>query len=402
MQGMIPVATNLKTKELISFDFTRSRALFACGKRGSGKSYSLGKIIEGIHREGQHLMVVIDPLSVFWPTCIPVEGAPKIPVNLLVPGDLKASFGVLAERMPKYGVKITRLRLNPADLSLDAWLKLLGLKLGDVQGIALSRAHRGLQGAWGLPDFIEAVGQDDKSNKRTIEACVNRLDGLEHLGIFGQGKQSITDLLDEDAVNVIDISGLDAGADSLRNLVVELVVNDLFNLGLESKKLEQVGLPRKCKSIFLGVDEAHNFAPKVGDALGKKPLVRWIKEGRSADLSIAMATQEPNAIDYSFASQCDIRMIHLLTAADDIKVASKLAGSKWGPSIAPLMKAIEGAGRCIIVDDAAKRAVIGEVLARDSVHGGGKLPPLPEIQPPTRRRDRAAWQAVQDMLASYA
>ena len=141
---MISLAGDVKTRQNITVSTAHSRAIFISGKRGSGKSYTLGKIVEEVYAAGRHLIVVVDPLSVFWSTAIPLNGDEGVPVRVLVPGDPDRLLGALAQAMASHGLEVQRLWLNPSDLTADAWLSLYKLSLADPQGIVLSRRC----GAW--------------------------------------------------------------------------------------------------------------------------------------------------------------------------------------------------------------------------------------------------------------
>jgi hypothetical protein len=189
---MIALATDRKGGQPITLATDHTRAIFVAGKRGSGKSYTLGRIIEEYHRLGTHLIVVIDPLAVFWTTAIPAQphgesdqhdsqgaatggvlapaGTPKrqaplVAVRVIVPGDPTQVLGPLAQAMTDRGVDIARLWLNPSDLTADAWLALFGLTLSSPQGIALSRAVRTAKHStchFQLSNLIAAVEGDEQ------------------------------------------------------------------------------------------------------------------------------------------------------------------------------------------------------------------------------------------------
>jgi hypothetical protein len=372
---MISLATDIKTKKMVSLDVSRSRSIFIAGKRGSGKSYTLGKIIEDVHAAGRHLLVVVDPLSVFWTTAIPVNGAQPVPVRVLVPGEPEAVLGVMAAAMSGYGIEVQRLWLNPSDLSADAWLSLFGYTLADPQGIVLSRALRGLAGPFTLADLITQVQQDERAAERTVEAVINRLDAAIGWGVFADENIPLVSMLRPGAVNVLDVSGLEPGPQSLRNLAVQLLVDQLYRARLESRRLEQIGRAPTIPPVFLGVDEAHNFCPTTGDALGKSSLIRYVKEGRAADMSLAVATQQPSALDFDLISQCDTLVIHRLTASDDVRVASRLSSS-YAAAIPAYLKGCTQPGRAVIVDDLEERVAVGQVLPRAMCHGAESLPVL--------------------------
>ena len=278
--------------------------------------------------------------------------------------------------MRNCGVEIERLWLNPSDLSTDAWLSLFDLNLADPQGIVLSRALRYLsETRFTLSGLIEQVEADERGSKRTVEAVANRLDGAAAWGVFADEYRPMVGVFRPDAVNVVDLSGLDPGPQSLRNLTVQLVTDQLFRARLESRRREQVGLVSEMRPVFLVIDEAHNFCPSVGGSLGKRSLIRYIKEGRAADMSVAVATQQPSALSFDFISQCDTLIVHRLTASDDVKVAGRLASS-YASAIPAYLKGCTEPGEAVIVDDLEERVSVGRVLPRLMVHGADTLQSL--------------------------
>lgn len=48
-------------------DASSARSILACGKRGTGKSYTMGDIVEEIHTEADDIVpLVIDPMGIYW------------------------------------------------------------------------------------------------------------------------------------------------------------------------------------------------------------------------------------------------------------------------------------------------------------------------------------------------
>jgi DNA helicase HerA-like ATPase len=370
---MISLAGDVKTRQNITVSTAHSRAIFISGKRGSGKSYTLGKIVEEVYAAGRHLIVVVDPLSVFWSTAIPLNGDEGVPVRVLVPGDPDRLLGALAQVMTSHGLEVQRLWLNPSDLTADAWLSLFKLSLADPQGIVLSRALRSLGDRYALDDLIAQVELDERASARTVEAIANRLDGSKAWGLFADTYRPMMELLQAGVVNVLDLSGLDPGPLSLRNLVVQLLTDELFRTRLLAYRLEQVGLTAAVPPVFLAIDEAHNFCPATGQAFGKAPLIRYVKEGRAADMSLAVATQQPSALGFDLISQCDVLVIHRLTAADDVKMVSRLA-STYASAIPAYLKGCVQPGVAVIVDDLEETMAVGRVRARTMYHGAEALP----------------------------
>jgi hypothetical protein len=417
---MIALATDRKGGQPITLAADHTRAIFVAGKRGSGKSYTLGRIIEEYHRLGTHLIVVIDPLAVFWTTAIPAPpssqhrplankdgvlapaGTPKrqaepVAVRVIVPGDPAQVLGPLVQAMTDRSVEIARLWLNPSDLTADAWLALFGLTLSSPQGIALSRAVRtaratsplragGIErGQYTITDLITAVEGDEQIANATRAAVVNRLAAADDWGIFADTYHSLTDILTPNAVNVVDLSAFDPGPQSIRNLVVKLLAEQLFRARFAARRAElALSSPTAdVPPVLLVIDEAHDFAPAVGDALAKAALVRYAKEGRQPGLSLAIATQQPSALTFGLVSQCDVVVMHRLTLQDDVKVAGRLA-STYAADLPAWLKGIRQPGDAIIVDDATERVAIGRILPRRTLHGGavGAIHESPTEAPP--------------------
>lgn len=369
------IATDRKDKSTISLATHASRVIFICGKRGTGKSYTLGHIAEEIVGEGMALAVLVDSLAVFWSTAIPTDSGPPIPVRVLVPGDPVGVLGAdLHAAMSRY-VDIQRLWLNPADISPDAWLALFDYGMDEPQGMCLYRGVLAVQersSTWALADLVEAVRADEDSGDRTIAAVLNRLSIAQAWGIFAKEyTDTLSALAPPGTLNVVDVAAFDPGPQSLRNLVARLLVQRLFAARFASCRRETLGMEATFPRVWLLIDEAHDFCPAQGDALAKRALIRWVKEGRQPGLSLAVAVQQPSALDFDLISQCNVYIIHHLTLHDDVKTVARLSSS-YAEALPAYLKGVRGAGEAIIVDDAVERVTVGKVLPRRGKHGGGE------------------------------
>ena len=61
--------------------------------------------------------------------------------------------------------------------------------------------------------------------------------------------------------------------------------------------------------------------------------MRWAKEGRQPGLSLAVASQQPSAIDPEVLSQCDIILSHKLTSRDDVAALNSLSQDYMGSEL---------------------------------------------------------------------
>lgn len=366
----------------------RARSVLICGKRGTGKSYTLGNMVEEIHTETRDIVpLVVDPMGIYWTmTNENTEQedlvwewgltARDFPVNLLVPGDPKERYGGdVATEFERRGVDLNSLRLNPSDLSPNDWCSLFDLDINKPMGITLYRAVRTLTDddkPFYLDDIINEVQLDGDSGERTKEALLNRLEMAKRWNLFGDTYEDIWNTIDSDRLNVLDLSVLDPGQYGLRNLVVEVLARNIFRERTEARRREEMGLGVSVPKVWMFIDEAHNFVPSGQSSLAKDTLVRWVKEGRQPGLSMVVASQQPSAIDSEVLSQCDTILCHKITTREDIKSLNKLSQDYMGSELKTYVQQIDTVGEAVHVDDDEETVKMLSIRPRRSQHGGGE------------------------------
>lgn len=382
------IGENLDDSSETYIDASSARSILACGKRGTGKSYTMGNIVEEVHTETDDVVpLVIDPMGIYWTMGEENERQRDLlwdwgmseqgfPVNLLVPGDPEERFGdeVLRELRAR-GIDVNSLLLNPSDMTPDGWCSLFDLNINKPMGIALYRAVRELNeddSPFFLPDIIEKVEMDGGSSDRTKEALLNRLEMARDWGIFANQYQDIWHTFDENRINVLDMSVIDPGQYGLRNLVVDVLGKELFRQRQEARRREEMGLGREIPKVWLFIDEAHNFVPSGSSSLAKDTIIRWVKEGRQPGLSIVVATQQPSAIDSNVLSQCDIILCHKITTKEDIRSLDKLSQDYMGSNLKTYVRQIDNVGEAVYVDDEEETVEMAKMRPRKSKHGGGE------------------------------
>lgn len=366
----------------------KARAVFACGKRGTGKSYSLGNIIEEVAENmSDTVPLVVDPMGIYWTMNEPNDRQKDLlwdwgmqpqgfDTTVLVPGDPIERYGRdVYDEMERRGLKIQSLRLNPSDISPDGWCELFDLNINKPMGIALYRAVRSLSedtDFFNLADLVEEVEYDEKANERTVDALINRLEMAREWGIFSDSYTEMWDVLDPTRVNVLDVSVLDPGKYGLRNLVVYVLTKKIFDDRANARRREELSLDSDVPKVWLFIDEAHNFAPSGSSSLAKDTLIRWIKEGRQPGLSLAIATQQPSAVASDVVSQMDFILCHKITTRTDIQSLNELSQEYMGNQLKTYIKKIDKVGEAVCVDD--EREVVKQVQMRPrkSQHGGGE------------------------------
>jgi Predicted ATPase len=374
---MLEIGKDLKKSESAHIDDSHSRAVLICGKRGSGKSYTLGVIAEGLFLSASKpLILIIDPIGIYWTMCLPgAESGKKegLPVRVLIPGKPEARYGAdVTAKMQQLGVKFQEVRINPHDLSPDQWCNLFNLSINEPLGIALYRAvqHLKKNKDFTIADIIDALQKDPLSQDKTREALLNRLEMAVDWDIFSQNPGHFMDQLSEDELNILDLSVIDPGTHGLRNLLVSILCQDLFKKRLASRRREELKLDSHIKRIWLLLDEAHQFVPQGRDTLAKEVLIRWIKEGRQPGLSCAFASQQPSSLENEVITQCDITVCHKLTNNDDILAVNKLSQDYMGSELRIYIRNLKTVGEAVLVDDEKERVSMIKVKARLTKHGG--------------------------------
>lgn len=384
------IGRTLETEENVYVDASKSRAILICGKRGSGKSYTMGVVIEELHRTADVITLVVDPMGIFHTMSLPNNEQEKtvwdwgdsprgLPVKVLVPGEPTERYGGfdIVREMERRGVQFQSLAINPADVSPESWCDSFDTSINEPMGIALTKAiHkcRRKQGeVYFIPDIISEIELDPRANERTMDATINRLEMANQWGIFATDRYyEISEILDPHSINVLDLSVIDSGRYGRRGLILSVLCRDLFNKRSIARRREELGLAPEKQKLWLLIDEAHQFAPAGKSALSKEDLIRWVKEGRQPGLSLVVASQQPSAIDGEVLSQCDIIISHALTTYDDKTALNRLTKDYMTNEIKTYINQIARTGQAVFVDDDAENIGMIQIRPRVSKPGGSE------------------------------
>lgn len=388
---ILNIGANHESGEPSRLNTTGSRAVFICGKRGSGKSYSMGVMIEELFDsvKGDALLLIADPMGIYHTMVAPnvrqsadIRAVGRIakgyPLRLIVPGDPLARYGdaAILSRLKDNGVDVTALQINPSDLSPEAWCELFDISINETMGIALWRAVDTLREKdrpFTVQDIIKQLLSDARSKDTSKEALENRLHAATRWGIFADTPIALTDLFSVNHINVLDLSVLDAGNKGLRNMVLNVVAQRLFSERTRERRREEFGIGTKLPRVWLAIDEAHQFVPNGRTSLCKDMLIRWVKEGRQPGLGLIVATQQPAAMDSELLSQCDVILAHKITSWEDINALDRLSATYIEGNLKTQIKNLSRRGDALLVDDETESATFVKIRPRLSAHGGAEV-----------------------------
>ncbi len=301
-----------------------------------------------------------------------------MPILLLVPGDPEILYGgrEVVAAMEARGVRFRSFRINPADLSPDAWCQLFDLSISDVMGIALFRAVQHLsrrrKEQFFIPDIISEIEMDGLVQDRTRQALLNRLEMAQSWDLFSTSYQELWEVFDPNSVNIMDLSTLDPEPRGRRNLVVDVLARDSFKRRTIARRKEELGLIGELPRVWMLIDEAHQFIPSGRGTLAKQALIRWAKEGRQPGISLVVASQQPSAIDSEVITQCDVIVAQKLTNRADIHAINALSQDYMGGELKTYIRKLKRQGEAVLVDDEQKKVVMTQIRPRKSYHGGGE------------------------------
>lgn len=296
----------------VELDIDRAHAGAVVGKRGSGKSYTLGVLAEALAEREGVTPVVCDPIG---------------------------SFGGLTAA----GMDVRRPRVRATALDGRAWCDLLGLDPTSGAG-ALVWAGAGASGT--LAGMREHVADADAPASER-QAAVNHLRLAEAWDVFDPDGLEPRDLHG----SVLELAGLDRAP---ANAVVRAAASALYRARIEGEG----PLP------WLLVDEAHVFLEGVAGPAIRRLFTR----GRAPGASVVVATQRPAALPEYVVSQADLLVAHRLTGAADRDRLASARPSYLPGSLAGRLP--DGVGEALVFDDATARAHTVRIRERRTSHGG--------------------------------
>jgi DNA helicase HerA-like ATPase len=402
------------------------------GVRGTGKSYTLGNIVEGLIEDGAKVstgcnrkaLVLFDTLGHFWQMKSPPPDSETEQTQLLKDWGLNkrgfenvevftpAGFPGAADKDWK------EFALAYSDMEIDDWCGLIKMnQFDDPMGQLMSDAyakvvtngwdrivvnedetvtseHVEANPAYTITDLVDCIENDviirddDRGFARaTIRGLLARLTAMASWGVFSATGTSIEEIFRRGVLTIIKLNSV---PDNLKTLIAGLVVKKIFKnraLGKEKEELMRIkGEEFNEDDIFpegwVLIDEAHNYCPTTGISSSKEWLIKFVKEGRSYGLGLVGTTQQPSALDGDLTSQVNVLICHSLAFAQDIQAARdrllnldlkkvEIDGETYDSNVlANVLRSLEN-GEAIISTRDTNRVFVSRIRPRLAAHGGG-------------------------------
>jgi len=300
----------------VRLDTDRPHAAVVVGKRGTGKSHTLGVLAEGVAAASGVTPVVLDTMG---------------------------EFGGLAEPVSP--------RVRPTDLPARAWPALVGLDRTSPAGALVWDA---VGAAATLDEAVETLTDDTGGG---VETGVRRVAAV-HLrralrwDVFDTDGHRPAVLVDRPGSVVVDCVDCPEPA---ANAVARVLARGCYEHCLAG---DADRLP------WLLFDEAHvRFDGVAGPALD-----RLFTRGRSPGVSVVCATQRPAALPATAVSQADLLVAHALTSEADVSALAAARPTYLGGDFRTRLP--DERGVALVVDDTSEAAHTVRVRDRRTPHGG--------------------------------
>ena len=331
-----------------------NRHTFLCGQSGSGKTYSLGVILERLLMETDLRIVVLDPNSDFVRLGNVRDGADPV---------LAGRYQKAAEAVAVYSADAPgdrRLRLHAAEIDPATQAALLQL-----DPIADREEYAALAEVLAEnPPRVEGLADSDRPELRRLGLRIRNL-GIGNYTVWAPGEAgSVLDAVHDQDTRcvVVDLGSLPTREEQA--LIATAVLDDLWRRRHERSP------------ILIVIDEAHNICPAEPPnqlvARAAEATIRIAAEGRKFGLYLLASTQRPQKIAGNVLSQADNLVLMRMNSLADTAFA-EAAFSFVPPSLID-RAVIFRQGEALIAGKISPQPALLRFGARITEEGGADVP----------------------------
>jgi hypothetical protein len=351
-----------------------SRHTFLCGQSGSGKTFSLGVVLEQLLLETDLRIVVIDPNSDFtglhtlrdWDAVNRTRG---IPLTRAEYDEIAARYRTAAQR-----IRIARARRALAGATdelrlcfsdLDEAVQALVLRLDPLKDREEYRDLRHVtQEALGKKRYsLAEVHSLARSLYPRVGERISNL-GIARWGIWcDEADHSLIDLLEDDwRLLVADVGSL-ASRDE-RSVLAGVLLYHLWQRRTERRP------------ILVVIDEAHHICPAApaddiqAQLTSLSALIAG--EGRKYGIYLLVASQRPQKVHENVVSQCENLLLMRMNSIADLEHLA-VTFSHVPRSILRQSTSFR-LGEALVAGGIAPHPLLTRIGGRLSAEGGGDVP----------------------------
>ena len=275
------------------------RHTFLCGQSGSGKTYSLGVVLEQLLLETELQLIVLDPNSDFvrLGELRPDAAGPEA-------SRYTESTRTLTVRRADDGLALVFAELEPSAQAAALRLDPVADREEYTELVTLTEGGRAL-----TLERLVALEREGGAGRRLVERARNL--GLLRWGIWaGTERRSLLPELARDDVRclVVDLGSLSTREE--QSLAAAAVLGELWRRRTDRRP------------VLIVIDEAHNVCPARPEdpltAIATEYAVRIAGEGRKFGLYLLVSTQRPQKVHENVLSQCDNLLLMRMNSLADL------------------------------------------------------------------------------------
>lgn len=257
----------------VYLDVATSHTILVCGKKGSGKSYSLSVIAEEMANLPKEVnknlsIILVDTMGIFWSMKYPnqrqedllkIWGLRPKGLNILI----YTPKGKFKEYKEKKIPTDFNFSIKPSELSASDWCNVFDIKITDEIGVLIERTIDQVKKEkkdFSLDDILKYLKKDKKSELKIKNATENRFIAAKSWGLFDVEGTKIKDIVKNGQVSVLDLSCYSDW--NLKALVVSLLSKKLLQERIDLRKIEEIKMIEKGQHYF-SIDEEKEGMPLV-------------------------------------------------------------------------------------------------------------------------------------------
>jgi DNA helicase HerA-like ATPase len=343
------------------------RHTLVCGQSGSGKTYSLGAILERLLLETSLRIAVLDPNSDYvrlGELC----DAEKLGMDPAAHATLSRRYDAAVTGLSVHGTRAGQKPLRSRFGRLPLVQQALVLDLDPIRDARQYNVFRRIVREIGSTEYTlgdlrqRAVAMFD-DGARDLALRIENLD-VEDLGIWARaGEPAMTDLVPKDwRALVLDLGSLPSPGE--RSMMAASAVAHFW----QSRHDRQPTL--------LVIDEAHNVCPQTPadrfQAMAADELAAIAGEGRKFGLYLLLVTQRPQKIHVNVLSQCENLLLMRMNSTSDIDHLATVFSHVPSPLIRQASRF--GLGEGLAAGRIAADPMLFKTGTRYSVEGGSDIP----------------------------
>ncbi|WP_371037250.1 ATP-binding protein [Rhodosalinus sp. FB01] len=343
------------------------RHTLVCGQSGSGKTYSLGAILERLLLETDLRIAVLDPNSDYVGLGRfrkPGQAGADSAAHAAIAERYQAAVSGLGIHGARPGQKPLRSRFGRLPIAQQA----LVLNLDPIRDASEYNVFRRIVREIGtteytLGDVRQRAASMFDDGSRHLAIRIENLD-VEDLVIWAPtGEPAMADLVPEDwRALVFDLGSLPSSGE--RSMMGASIVAHFW-----SNRHDR-------RPTLLVIDEAHNVCPQSPadrfQAMASEDLAAIAAEGRKFGLYLLLVTQRPQKLHVNVLSQCENLVLMRMNSASDIDHLATVFSHVPAPLIRQAASFELGQG--LAAGRISGDPLLFQTGSRYSVEGGGDIP----------------------------